>query len=486
MDNTDDQKMTRIAFRAPEYARDGALNLADFEYRGDQDHGWEILRNGKLHLTVGRGYVAVQTRFCGICSTDLARRFMAFRLPQIIGHEVVAIRDGRPVVVEINASHHGRGLETGSCRFCGNGLETQCPDRLTLGIDRLPGGFAPWLLAPAAGMIDIPRGIEPATASLTEPLAAVLHALTITPPQRGDRVAVLGPRRLGMLLIAALQAHRVATNQDFEIVALARRPRLLALAGVLGADRMIDVRDHPKQTMQFDIVFDTTGSPTGFEQALAWTRRVLHLKSTHGKPVMGLKHLSEMVVDELALLPLAAESFGFHWPDASPNVRPHVFIAESAPKEAAESAMRFGARTHRLPIETAWSHASQNDADFFAGSTTPRFDFAVISSPHEIDRVLRPVASAGHALVSPRGALLLTKNTDHPIFKAVTERGVQIHTSRCGPFRPALSLMQQFPRWTEDLARMITHRYSLEAIGAAFEKAGDSQASIKVLIETAQ
>jgi threonine dehydrogenase-like Zn-dependent dehydrogenase len=77
------------------------------------------------------------------------------------------------VVVEINAGHDACGVEH-DCSFCANGLPTQCPERVTMGICELPGGFAPWILAPAAAIIPIPKAVSTYAAVLTEPLAAAL------------------------------------------------------------------------------------------------------------------------------------------------------------------------------------------------------------------------------------------------------------------------------------------------------------------------
>ncbi len=49
----------------------------------------------------------------------------------------------------------------------------------------------------------------------------------------------------------------------------------------------------------FDVVFDTSGSAAGFALAVEAAQHVVHLKSTHGKPVMSLSHLTSMVVDEV-------------------------------------------------------------------------------------------------------------------------------------------------------------------------------------------
>src|SRR3954467_6551124 len=141
-----------IRFVAPEYQADGSFRETAYGLRGSAEDGWEIARDGAPHLRLGRGYRALRVSHCGICATDLARCRLPFPLPQVTGHEVVALDDaGAPVVIGINASHAARALcARGWCTYCIGGLPTHCPERRVLGIHDLPGGFGPWVLAPVA------------------------------------------------------------------------------------------------------------------------------------------------------------------------------------------------------------------------------------------------------------------------------------------------------------------------------------------------
>src|SRR6185436_5696335 len=118
-----------------------------------------VRRDDLPQLTLGPGYRLLRSRFCGICATDLARHRLPFPLPQVTGHEVVAeTDDGALVGVEINASHAARELPRAEwCGPCRRGLATHCEDRLVLGIHALPGGFAPWILAPTGALVPLPR-----------------------------------------------------------------------------------------------------------------------------------------------------------------------------------------------------------------------------------------------------------------------------------------------------------------------------------------
>ena len=479
----------RIDFTAPEYRRDGSFEVVRYEFVGSQDSGWEILRNGLPSLSLGPGYVAVRSRYCGVCSTDLARRFLPYPLPQIIGHEVVGSVDGQDVTVEINASHHAlRDPHEATCAFCRGGIDTQCPERITLGIDRLPGGFAPYFLAPVDAIVSLPTGLDAETAVLTEPFAAALQAVDSLPPRGWTKIAVLGPRRLGMLLVAALAAVRSADGLQFNIAALGRHDNLLELAGRLGADEL--VRTDRTSVLAYDVVFDTTGSVEGFALALRIARRILHLKSTNGQPIMGFAHLTDLVVHEIALLPARAGSLGFGWPREPENRRnSNVFVGQEVPENLVQELALADPqrRFHRVGVTGGLALVDSGD---LPGSPLPRFDLALASSPEEVDEILRPDRGREISLVRPRGAILLGGGAgrgleESPLWAAITGRDLELHSSRCGDFRRATALLAENPAIRDVLrSELITQHYPLARIEDAFAMASDSTMSIKVVVDT--
>ncbi|MBW1898286.1 MAG: alcohol dehydrogenase catalytic domain-containing protein, partial [Deltaproteobacteria bacterium] len=305
----------KINFNTLEYTDQGLFNEADYMFEGNVDTGWQILRKGQRHLILGEGYRLMKTRMCGICSTDLARRFLPFPLPQVIGHEVIA-EDPESMeksVVEINDTPYSRGDKIQDV-FCRSGLHTHSPGRMVLGIDRLPGGFGPYILVPKNAVVPI-QDLSEYSGVLIEPFAAAFHAITVSPPGRGDSVAVLGPRRLGALLIAGLKAYRRLSGADFKIYALAKYKNILRLCSSLGSDHEIDLANVNEKSItdRFDIVYDTTGTESGFELALKLAKREVHLKSTSGRKVCGFNNLTPFVVDEFSLLPFSPENIDFIW-----------------------------------------------------------------------------------------------------------------------------------------------------------------------------
>jgi threonine dehydrogenase-like Zn-dependent dehydrogenase len=439
----------RVAFTASEYQADGSIARVPYELSGSSMSGWSVLRAGVSHVELGPGYRLLRVSHCGICATDLARRHLPFRLPQITGHEVVAVEeDGTPVVVEINASHAARGV--GSCAYCVSGMPSHCPDRLVLGIHDLPGGFGPWLLAPVNAILPLPSAVPARVGSFVEPFAAALHAARIVTRVPRGRIAVLGPGRLGLLVIAALAAWRRRDGASYEVVALARRPERAPLARRLGAD---DVRDPSAVEAAFaDVVVDTTGRPAGFERALELAREEVHLKTTCGEPSGGLRETTAMVVDEIALSGSAAVALD---PPAGGPELETLLVMEGTPTAVRDQLVGRGLRV----VE----RSALPSIPFGAA------DMVTVRSMAEVDGAIRPDAGIERGLVRPRGVVVVAEGKEGPLGQALLRRGVVVTTSRCGDFRPALDLLPEVPDLAEALVtttlpvRRLDHAFTVAA-----------------------
>jgi len=484
--------MTSIKFKAPEYQADGSFSDTAYEFHGSESGGWEIIRAGHQTDTLGPGYVPIKSLFCGICSTDLARRYLPYPLPQVIGHEVVGLHESELVVVEINASHLARGSGWQDCPYCANEMSSQCPDRITLGIDRLSGGFAPYFLAPVNAVTKLPESISPLAGCLTEPLAAALQAVESSPPDSQDQVAVLGPRRLGMLVLAALLGFRKEMELDFEISAVVRHEALKEICLQMGADKVINLnKNSPDQLKRrFDIVYDTTGSEDGFAAALERSRRVVHLKSTTGQAVMGMHHLTDMVVDEMVLLPFSPGALEYTWPLESETRRnANIFVSPKIPKESLSKIKILRPDTNFIQADIDETARNLKDKSILLKkSLFPQFDLALAADLDEVDRIIRPIADESFSLVRPRGAILLLNVSrqypDNELLNAISEYGIQIQTSRCGNFKRALQILENNPHLLSIIEeQFITHKFPLHQISQAFETAAESSRSIKVVIE---
>lgn len=433
-------------------------------------------------MELGAGYTPVKSLHCGVCSTDLARRFLPYPLPQIIGHEVVGEKDGHAVVVEINASPFARGINTED-PFSKHGLHTHSPERITLGIDRLPGGFAPFFLAPVDAIVEVPPQVSALAASLTEPFAASLQGVDATPIQNGDRVAVLGPRRLGMLILAALSGFRKEKGLQFEITALIRHDNLKDLCLRMGADRVEN--SNTIKDAAFDVVFDTTGKPEGFREALRMAKRSVSLKSTNGQETLGLKHLTDLVVDEMAIVPFAPGYLQYGWPsETEPRKNANIYLSPGTSTEVEAEIRKTAphAVLHRMPALEAAKKIKEGWK--LPGSLVPRFDLAVASSLAEADQIIRPLEGQEFSILRPRGAILFTGQPSGELERAIVGRRLELRTSRCGDFHRTMKLLVEQP-WISKAfeEQMITHRFGLDQIGEAFTTAADSAKSVKVIVD---
>jgi threonine dehydrogenase-like Zn-dependent dehydrogenase len=484
------------AFLAPEYQPDATIRIVPYRIAGSARSGWLVSRAGHDHLRLGPGYERLQVSHCGVCSTDLARQHLPFPLPQITGHEIVAVDDaGRPVVVEINASCRGRRLARQEwCVFCAASLDTHCRARLVLGIHDLPGGFSPWILAPIDNVHAVPDGISPATATLIEPFAAALQAVHALDLADCARVAVLGSGRLGLLVVAALAATRARSNGRYEIVAIARRASQQELARALGADDTIDAADAATRHDLAEIVIEATGHPRGLEAAIRLATREVHVKSTTGQPTLGLTHLTELVVDEMTLAPLETITAGVpRLP--SPPATIAALLGDAIPAGVRRQLQTRGLRTIRGSDAAEIADAIAADPDITLGSA----DLAVVTSLRDIDAAIRPRAGTDvgsgtrideqvgnhNGLVRARGTIHVV-DVGQPragVLAALLDGGLRISTSRCGDFRRAIEILGDpaLDLGTALGERLISHTRAAARLGDAFALAAQPEA-IKVAV----
>ena len=465
---------------------DDEFEASEYEYLGSQEEGWKILRNGSPYLQVGPGYKLLKTKACGVCSTDIDRRFLPHPLPQIIGHEVLAESIGEtPVkqfVIEINDTFEARGDKVKD-EFCKEGIPTHSPERKVLGIDRLPGGFGPYILAPQFAAIettDIPEKV----AVLMEPFAAALQAIIASPPKNGDNVAVLGPRRLGSLILSALKAHRQSSKVNFRITAITRHDHLMELSKKMGADEAIDLRKTPITSLleKFDIVYDTTSTPSGFLSAMELAKREVHLKTTNGQVMGGISHLTELVVDELSLIPATVTNLNLVWPKET-RKNQSIYIFPSCYAKWKELIPK-GIKVFTGSIEDAEKILVSSEFK----NKVPRFDLVIASTPSEIGSAIRPIPGNENSMVRPRSAILIdTDNPRHWLGEAKQtydffKSGKTIHSSRCGDFHYAMKLLKENDDVVKSLSEnIISHNFKFANLQDAYQTAKDPN-SVKVVV----
>ncbi len=205
--------------------------------------------NGPLELVTceipdpGAGSVRVKVEACGICHSDAMTKTGAWpgiQYPRVPGHEVAGIIDaiGAGVAGWTRGQRVGVGWYGGHCGYCEScrrGDFVTCQIAAQVSGITFDGGYAEYMIAPAAALALIPEGLSAVDAG---PLmcagVTTFNSLRNSGARPGDLVAVLGIGGLGHLGV------QFAAKMGFKTVAIARGKDKEPLARKLGAWRYID------------------------------------------------------------------------------------------------------------------------------------------------------------------------------------------------------------------------------------------------------
>lgn len=190
--------------------------------------------------------VVVEVHTTGICGSDVhaARDGGLLRTPPLVmGHEFSGTHDGRRVAVNPMIS-------CDRCIFCVAGRRHLCENRIIVGIQRA-GALAPRVAVPRSSLVDLPDHVSMEAGAMVEPLAVAHHAVSLHPPQSGDRVGILGAGTIGLMigyLCNGMTGDVSMADPDEHRLRFAQR------LGVGSASASLEG--------SFDVVFDAVGSAT--------------------------------------------------------------------------------------------------------------------------------------------------------------------------------------------------------------------------------
>ncbi len=230
----------------------------------------------------GAGQVLVQVKAAGICGSDLHMwhgRVPVRKTPMVLGHEIAGLivecgvgtapwSVGDRVIVRAASG-------CGSCARCLGDEDNLCPDQTVLGMDT-DGGFAQYVLTPAANLVALPAEIPfEAGAILTDAVATPFHAIaTRGRLKAGESVVVIGCGGLGTHAVQLALLRGAAL-----VVAVDMRPAALERARSLGAHEVIDSGgEAPHKAVQrltgggADLALDFVGKPDTASQAVRCLR----------------------------------------------------------------------------------------------------------------------------------------------------------------------------------------------------------------------
>lgn len=252
---------------------------------------------------ISAGEALIRVSMAGICGTDreILRGYAGFR--GILGHEfvgrVVECAEmewvGKRVVGEIN-------ITCGRCAQCLRGMGRHCPNRAVMGIVNRPGCFAEYVALPCSNLHVVPDSVPDEAAVFAEPVAAAAEILEQLTLPRGQRVAILGDGRLGLLISQVLK------HAGQELAVIGKHDWKLNLARAWGA-AISKNSEADFRPASFPLVVEATGTPRGLEEALRLVepRGTVVLKSTFHVPAT--LDTIKVVVDEITLLGSRCGSF---------------------------------------------------------------------------------------------------------------------------------------------------------------------------------
>jgi threonine dehydrogenase-like Zn-dependent dehydrogenase len=257
-----------------------------------------VLRLEDVPTPSREGECVIRVGMAGICGTDLQILEGYAGFGGIPGHEFVGVVEsapdadsrwiGRRVVGEINVG-------CGRCAWCAQNEKEHCATRNVLGIRGRHGAFADFVTLPAKNLHAVPDAMDDETAVFVEPVAAACRIVEQMTISDGQRVAVVGDGRMGLIVAQVL---RTSTRH---VTLFGRHEHKLATARALGLATSGSL-ERPQPEDRFDVVVDVTGRPGGFKRALELVRPrgTLVMKSTfHGEAAL---ESWPIVVDEVTLL----------------------------------------------------------------------------------------------------------------------------------------------------------------------------------------
>jgi len=231
------------------------------------------------------GEVVVDVERAGVCGTDV--EFFTGEMSYLhTGQAAYPIRIGHEWAGVVSATGEGVDpswigrrvtgdtmLGCGECGRCTNGRQHLCADRYEIGVrNGWPGALAEQLPVPVRALVPLPDAVGPAMGAMVEPGGNALRAVRGAALVAGERLLVLGPGAIGLLVALIAEAEGV------EVHLLGRSERSRAFARALGfahvwtADTLPDLR--------YDAVIDASNSPVLPSRALDLVepgRRVVYI-----------------------------------------------------------------------------------------------------------------------------------------------------------------------------------------------------------------
>ena len=212
------------------------------------------------------GEVIVDVERAGVCGTDV--EFYTGEMSYLhTGQAAYPIRIGHEwagrvssVGVGVDPSWVGRRvtgdtmLGCGACERCLHGRQHLCADRHEIGVrNGWPGALAEQLPVPVRALVPLPGTVGPSMGAMVEPGGNALRAVRGAGLAPGERLLVLGPGTIGLLVA------RIAAAEGVEVHLLGRSERSRAFARAIGFGHVWTRETLPE--LRFDAVIDASNAP---------------------------------------------------------------------------------------------------------------------------------------------------------------------------------------------------------------------------------
>jgi len=219
----------------------------------------------------GSGEMLVKVISCGICGSDIVEWYRLPRAPLVLGHEVgVEVAEPGEGVTKYKKGDRlfiAPKIPCFKCIYCLKGHYPQCTEVK----DRLPGGFAEYILVPKElvrqGSYKLPDNLSYDQATFIEPLACVVRAQKLASIEKGQTILILGSGMSGLLHV------KLAKLKNCKVFATDIDERKLELAKSFGADHIADAASDVVEQLikvngrKADAVIVTTSDLSAFRQA---------------------------------------------------------------------------------------------------------------------------------------------------------------------------------------------------------------------------
>ncbi len=193
----------------------------------------------------------IKVTHAGLCHTDVDIRNGDadwVNYPTVPGHEFSGIVDSCGESCQYIKPGDRVGVHIviycGQCTACRLGDPIGCDHRADLG-SMAPGGFAEYCAVPARFLYKIPEHVTLEEAAMLEPLANAVSAVRHMRIEPGQRVVVIGPGPIGLLVVNVARMYGPSS-----LTLVGTRDERLAVGKQMGATHIINV----KKTGEIDVL----------------------------------------------------------------------------------------------------------------------------------------------------------------------------------------------------------------------------------------